>query len=172
MRALKRFSKSKKNDLKVIVLFNSVSDSLFNNENPLQGGEGAVSRGEFERFLIELTLSFEFDFLELYSPIEIIEFLREVHLSIKDKPHRKELSMYSRKGFKPSKKAMFVGGFTDSLSVLYVSWLMCVPGVSENKAISLAKVFPTLRELMNHLEDKGLSEKERKEKIQEVEVVN
>ena len=32
MTALKRFAKNKKNDFKVIVLFNSVSDSLFNND--------------------------------------------------------------------------------------------------------------------------------------------
>ena len=32
MTSLKRFAKNKKNDFKVIVLFNSVSDSLFNND--------------------------------------------------------------------------------------------------------------------------------------------
>lgn len=31
MRALKNFAKSKKNDFKVIIMFNSVSDSLYNN---------------------------------------------------------------------------------------------------------------------------------------------
>ena len=32
MAALKKFAKNKKNDFKVIILFNSVSDSLFNND--------------------------------------------------------------------------------------------------------------------------------------------
>ena len=32
MRGLKNFSKQKKSDFKVIILFNSVSDSLYNND--------------------------------------------------------------------------------------------------------------------------------------------
>ena len=37
--------------------------------------------------------------------MEVIEFLKEMHFSIVDKPFRKELSMYSRKGFRPGRKA-------------------------------------------------------------------
>ena len=37
--------------------------------------------------------------------MEVIEFLKEMHFSIVDKPYRKELSMYSRKGFRPGRKA-------------------------------------------------------------------
>jgi len=51
--------------------------------------------------------------------------------------------MYSRKGFRPGKKAQ-LSGFKDPLSITYISFLMCIPGVSENKAIGLAKVYPTL----------------------------
>jgi hypothetical protein len=52
--------------------------------------------------------------------------------------------MYSRKGFKPGKKAALCG-FKDPLSITYISFLMCIPGLSENKAIGIAKVFPTLK---------------------------
>lgn len=52
-----------------------------------------------------MTLEFEFDYIEVYTPLEVIEFLKEMHLSILDKPYRKELSMYSRKGYKASTKA-------------------------------------------------------------------
>eukprot|EP00356_Strombidium_inclinatum_P012204 CAMPEP_0170502598 /NCGR_PEP_ID=MMETSP0208-20121228/41983_1 /TAXON_ID=197538 /ORGANISM="Strombidium inclinatum, Strain S3" /LENGTH=102 /DNA_ID=CAMNT_0010781753 /DNA_START=323 /DNA_END=627 /DNA_ORIENTATION=+ len=91
-----------------------------------------VSKTEFDRFLIDLTLSYEFDYIELYTPIEIQEFLREMHLSIVDKPNRKELSMYSRKGIKPSKRALH--DVSDKLTITYITWLMCIPGLSENKA--------------------------------------
>jgi hypothetical protein len=80
-----------------------------------------VSRAEFDKFLIDLTITYEFDFIELYTPVEIIEFLKEMHFSIRDKPHRKELSMYSRKGFKPGKKALMLGGFSDPMSICYIS---------------------------------------------------
>ena len=77
----------------------------------------------------------------------MVEFLKEMHLSILDKPHRKELSMYSRKGFRPSNKAR-VAGLTKDTELNYVSMLMCIPTLSENKAIAIVKQFPTFNQLM------------------------
>ena len=68
--------------------------------------------------------------------LEVIEFLREMHLSIVDKPFRKELSMYSRKGVKASNKAR-IAGITDEVGLTFVSLLMCVPGLSEGKCIAI-----------------------------------
>ena len=127
--------------------------------NLAMGNAPKVSKAEFDRFLIDLTITYEFDFIELYTPVEIIDFLKEMHNSIKDKPHRKELSMYSRKGFKPGKKALMLGGFDDYMSICYISWLMCIPGLSENKAIAIAKVFPTIADLMDSLRNPKVSEK-------------
>ena len=101
--------------------------------------------------------------------MEVIEFLKEMHFSIVDKPFRKELSMYSRKGFRPGRKAQ-LQGFKDSLSLNYISFLMCVPGVSENKAIAIAKVFPTLDSLYNVFSDSTVQEKVRKQRLADVEV--
>ena len=101
--------------------------------------------------------------------MEVVEFLKEMHFSIVDKPFRKELSMYSRKGFKPTHKAQ-LQGFKDNLSITYISFLMCVPGVSENKAIAIAKVYPTLDSLMSMLSDGKITEKVRKEKLANVEI--
>jgi len=138
--------------------------------NAMGTGYSKVSQKEFQRFLIDLTITYEFDHIELYTPVEIIDFLKEMHLSIKDKPHRKELSMYSRKGFKPGKKALMLGGFTDPLSITYISWLMCIPSMSENKSIAIAKVYPTISDLMDALRDTSIPEKDRKLKIQDIEV--
>ena len=77
--------------------------------------------------------------------------------------------MYSRKGFKPGKKAQ-LSGFKDSLSVTYISFLMCIPGVSENKAIGLARVYPTLQSLMEMFLDPKVSEKEKLNHLQAIEV--
>jgi len=189
MRGLKNFAKQKKSDFKVIVLFNSVSDSLYNNDGQeetrpniknqktefdmLPNGANKipkVPKSEFDKFLIDLTITYEFDYIELYTPVEIIDFLKEMHLSIKDKPHRKELSMYSRKGFKPGKKALMLGGFTDNLSITYISGLMCIPGLSENKAIAIAKVYPTIANLMDALRNPSIPEKQRKENLMGIEV--
>jgi hypothetical protein len=47
---------------------------------------------------------------------------------------------------------------------------MCIPGVSENKAIGVVKVFPTLKVLMDMLEDKKMTEKEKKGKLMNIEI--
>lgn len=107
--------------------------------------------------------------MEVYSPLEVIDFIKEMHLSIVDKPHRKELSMYSRRGFKPSNKAK-VAGFNKELELTYISWLMCIPGVSENKAIAVARAYPTFDLFMTMIKDESRTEKQKKILIMEISV--
>ena len=143
-------------------MFHSVQDTLFN-------AECGVSKSDYDKFLIDLTISYEFDYIQLDQTIDVIDFLKEMHTSIVDKPHRKELSMYSRKGFKPGKKAQ-ISGFKDNLSITYISFLMCIPGVSENKAIALARVHPTLRALMEMFLDDKVSEKDKLASLRDIQV--
>ena len=166
MMLVKKYRASKKaqgSDFKVIIVFHSVHDSLYNAEH------SAVTKAEYDKFLIDLTISYEFDYVQLDHTVDVIDFLKEMHTSVQDKPHRKELSMYSRKGFKPGKKAQ-LSGFKDSLSVTYISFLMCIPGVSENKAIGLARVYPTLQSLMELFLDPKATEKEKLNHLQGIEV--
>ena len=48
--------------------------------------------------------------------------------------------------------------------------LMCIPGVSENKAIAIAKVFPTFANLMQMLVDEKMDKKAKTKMLTEVEV--
>ena len=75
--------------------------------------------------------------------------------------------MYSRKGFRPGKKAQ-LSGFKDVLSITYISYLMCIPGVSETKAIGLAKVYPTLKSLMEFFLNEKMFEKEKLAQLREM----
>ena len=52
----------------------------------------------------------------------------------------------------------------------YIAFLMQIPGVSEVKAISVAKVFPTFRKLMEFLEDKQLTDKDKQKHLADIEV--
>ena len=47
---------------------------------------------------------------------------------------------------------------------------MCVPGVSENKSIAVAKQYPTLNALYTMLIDSTLTEKQKKEKIADIDI--
>lgn len=75
--------------------------------------------------------------------------------------------MYSRKGFRPSNKAR-VAGLTKDTELNYVSMLMCIPTLSENKAIAIVKQFPTFNQLMTMFKDDTLSEKDKKSLITEI----
>jgi crossover junction endonuclease EME1 len=77
--------------------------------------------------------------------------------------------MYSRKGFRPGKKAQ-LSGFKDPLSITYISFLMCIPGVSENKAIGLAKMYPTMKSLMDMFLNEKVPEKEKLAQMRDIEV--
>lgn len=75
--------------------------------------------------------------------------------------------MYSRKGCRPSNKAM-VAGMKKESELTYVSMLMQVPSLSENKAIAIAKTYPSFNLLMQMLLDDSVTEKEKKAKLTEI----
>ena len=52
----------------------------------------------------------------------------------------------------------------------YISFLMCIPGVSENKAIAVAKAFPTYNSLMCVFDDPRSTEKDKVGRLAEVEI--
>ena len=100
----------------MIIIFLSISDSLFNNiskaKGHSQGNQVGVTKEEFDRFLIELTVKYEFDYVEFFHSLEVIEYLKIVHTSILEKPHKRENSKYSIKGPKPGQKCA-LSGFKD-----------------------------------------------------------
>ncbi len=54
-----------------------------------------------------------------------------------------------------------MSGLKDPLSITYISFLMCIPGVSENKAIGVAKQYPTFKHLMELFLDDRVKEKDK-----------
>lgn len=41
-----------------------------------------ASKADFDKFCIDLTISYEFDYIELFQETEVIDFLKEMHFSI------------------------------------------------------------------------------------------
>jgi hypothetical protein len=122
--------------MKVLILLQSVSDTLYNCQE--------VTREMYDQFLIELTCAFQFDYIELKTTAECFTLIRDLHEWLEKKPERRELllgDMYvSKKGAKITKKAT-MEGFHHELSLYWINMLMTIPGVSENKAISIAKIY-------------------------------
>jgi hypothetical protein len=83
MMRLKKYRQMRKaqgGEFKIIVVFHSVHDSLFNVDN--SSGSDCVTKAQYDKFLIDLTISYEFDYIQLDHTIDVIEFLKEMHGSV------------------------------------------------------------------------------------------
>ena len=120
--------------IKVIIAFQSVWDSLYNNDS--------VSREMYDKFLIKLTVAYEFDYIELKATKDFFTLVSNINQTLEKKSSRKDLLMWDTyvgsKGAKTTKRAT-MEGFNDMLSKYWINMLMSIPGVSENKAIAIAK---------------------------------
>jgi len=103
----------------------------------------------YKEFLTQLTLIYEFDYMEM-DLSDSLTYIQEFHASVKEKRKRTEGQIFMKKGPRPQKARAY--GFDHELSQYYISFLMCVPGISENKAIEIAKKYPTVRLLMDELD--------------------
>lgn len=151
--------------MKILLVFQSVGDTLYNHPT--------LSREIYDKFLIELTVAYEYDYVEVKTTNEYFTFLADLHTSLEKKSERKDLFMgdmyVAAKGAKLSKKAT-LEGFTDENSKYWVSILMSIPGVSETKAIAIAKVYPTFKKLVAEFKRHDLSDKQKRTMLSEVEV--
>ena len=96
----------------------------------------------YEKFLIKVTVAYEFDYIELKATKDFFDLINNINLTLEKKSTRKDLLMgdtyVGSKGAKITKKAT-MEGFNDILSKYWINMLMSIPGVSENKAIAIAK---------------------------------
>lgn len=60
-------------------MFHSVHDSLFNVDKE---NANCVTKSDYDKFLIDLTISYEFDYIQLDHTIDVIDFLKEMHGSV------------------------------------------------------------------------------------------
>lgn len=61
-------------------------------------------------------------------------------------------------------------GITDENSIMLVKHLMCIPGVSERKAISVVKNYPTLSSLMSIYNSNQYNDNEKENLLRDVEI--
>ena len=73
----------------------------------------------------------------------------------------------SGKGVKLSKKVS-MEGFADELSQHWIGMLVSIPKVSENKAIAIAKVYPTFRSLMQEFTRTDISDSDKRKLLSNI----
>jgi hypothetical protein len=154
-----------KDPVKKMIIFQSVGDTLFNNTD--------VTRQMYDDFLIEVTVKFRMDYVELKTVTETYSYIRDLHHCLEKIPEKKkqatdELEANVRVG-KIAKKAC-LEGFTDKLSNIWISFLMNIPMVSETKAIAIAKRYPTYKSLMEIYISEEISHKKKELLLTDVEI--
>jgi len=151
--------------IKVLIMLQSVGDTLFNNSK--------ITRQMYDDFLISLTVKYQFDYIELKTTEECFKLICDVHKCLEKKDQRKEINMgelyTGAKGAKDPKKA-HTEGFTDKLSKYWISMLMSIPGVSEDKAIAISSSYPTFNSLSKVYDRRDLSNADKIKLLIDIEV--
>jgi hypothetical protein len=102
---------------------------------------------------------------------ELADFLQNYVDAIVTKEEKSKLTFYESKPV-ASTNLCALEGITEEKSIIWVKHLMCIPGVSERKAISVVKAFPTLQSLMEIYDSTEFNEKEKESYLKDVEIVN
>ena len=132
----------------------------------LYGDQTSISilKDLYPQFLMEIRLTYEFDYVETMSTLDTIEYLIELQKSIHLKPER-EMKGLSRKGVFQGQKKAVINGFSSELSLYWISWLMCIPGISEKKAVAIVNQFPTFKSLADVFYNAKLDEDSKLKRI-------
>lgn len=115
-----------------------------------------LTKDVFQNILVQLVVTYQFDYHECYGPVEVYDHFKRMHEHILTARRAREEADQSgglvvRKGLKSCRK--HVGGLEHPLELGYVSFLLCVPGMSEKKALGVVRAYPTLRMLIEELKE-------------------
>lgn len=135
------------------MLFEKIGDS--ENATPPKNVE------EFSQFLADLQIIHGLDYRCFVSAMDLAEFLAASCKAINKEQSKKNLANVDLSG-KASKTTQYsiFEGITNSYSKCWLAMLMAIPGISEQKAVSVVKRFPSIKSFMDHFGNPELTSKE------------
>jgi hypothetical protein len=108
---------------------------------------------------------------ECNSSNEFIEFLQNYSDSILTKEEKSKLTFFESKPVNTTNLCE-LEGITDETTLTWIRHLMCIPGISETKAIAVAKVYPNYTSLIDQYNKSGYNEREKESFLKDIEVDN
>jgi hypothetical protein len=102
---------------------------------------------------------------------DLIDFISNYIDSITSKEEKSKLTFFDNKPVYLTALCE-LEGITDQQSLTFIKHLMCIPGVSENKAIAIVKIYPSFVSLMNTYMSYGYSDKEKEGILKDIEIPN
>lgn len=108
--------------------------------------------------------------IEIASNRDLFEFLENFFSIITSKEERAKTNIFDLKPVTNSNLAELEN--ISEISRIWVKHLMCIPGISEMKAISIVKMYPTFKSLIDVYESDEFSESEKEKFLKDIEIVS
>jgi hypothetical protein len=100
---------------------------------------------------------------------DLLEYLSNLSDSITTKEEKSKITFFETKPV-TSTNLSDIENITNELSKMFIKHLMCIPGISEKKAISIVKIYPTLKSLMEIYHSNEYNEKEKENFLADVQI--
>jgi hypothetical protein len=100
---------------------------------------------------------------------DLVEFLANFCESLTKKEDKSKITFFDAKPV-TSTNLCELENITDDKTIMFVKHLMCIPGISERKAIAVVKVYPYLSELMRVYCSEEYTEHEKENLLKDMEV--
>ena len=109
------------------------------------------SEEDFHEWLADVTVIHDFEYQLTETANDSIEFLKRViEALILKKFKNLEINALTKESTHSEKSK--ISGFDNQFSLMWIDILMAIPRLSEDKAIAIAKNYPTLRSLMKKID--------------------
>jgi hypothetical protein len=174
------FDKSKTNNLEIQMnkLFLMIDKMLFqtNSKNILLIFFQIPQNFEFEKtskddliffFLTDLKVKV----VEFSTNNDLVEFLSNFTDSITSKEEKSKITFFDAKPV-TSTNLCDLENILDEDSKMFIKHLMCIPGISEKKAIAIVKSYPTLKNLMKIYSSCEYNLKEKENFLADIEIAD
>ena len=102
---------------------------------------------------------------------ELLEFIQNYTDSIISKEEKSKITFFESKPVSTT-NLCDIEGITDESTLIWIKHLMCIPGISENKAINISKIYPNFLSLMEHYNKPGYNDREKENFLKDIEVAN
>jgi len=120
---------------------------------------------EFEKtskddLIFFLQVELKIKVVEFSTNNDLIEFLSNLSESISTKEEKSKITFFETKPVTCT-NLCDISNITNEDSKMFIKHLMCIPGISEKKAISIVKNYPTIKSLMEIYDSSEYNEKEK-----------
>lgn len=121
----------------------------------------SLTEEDFLDWLCDITVFYDWEYVLTDSQNESLDFIKKAIGSIILQKY-KNADIFSLGKDNTHTEKSKIAGFDNEFALMWIDILMGIPGVSEDKAIAIAKNYPSFKNLMDMIEELGVEEAENR----------